>query len=146
MCNSNAIQGCSATELRNSYDNSIVYTDHVLSQLIKTLQQQSHYQTGFWYVSDHGESTGEHGLYLHGAPYAMAPTQQTHVPMLMWFSNDWQQQQASQLACLKAQKNSALSHDHLFPTLLSLLDIKTRVIDPKNDMLNQCPPLTQTRA
>lgn len=146
MCNSNAIQGCSATELRNSYDNSIVYTDHVLSQLIKTLQQQSHYQTGFWYVSDHGESTGEHGLYLHGAPYAMAPTQQTHVPMLMWFSNDWQQQQASQLACLKAQKNSALSHDHLFPTLLSLLDIKTRVIDPKNDMLDQCPPLTQTRA
>ncbi len=73
-CNSNAIQGCTADALRNTYDNSIVYTDHVLSQLIQTLAQQKHYQTSFWYLSDHGESTGEHGLYLHGAPYFMAPT------------------------------------------------------------------------
>lgn len=143
MCNSNAIQGCSATELRNSYDNSIIYTDHVLSQLIKTLQQQKHYQTGFWYVSDHGESTGEHGLYLHGAPYTVAPTQQTHVPMLMWFSDAWQQQNVSQVACLKSQVNHSLSHDYLFPTLLSLLNIKTQVSDPENDMLHLCLPHPQ---
>ena len=41
MCNSNAIQGCSTTELHNSYDNSIVYTDHVLSQIIQTLKQNT---------------------------------------------------------------------------------------------------------
>lgn len=144
MCNSNAIQGCSANALTNTYDNSIVYTDHVLSQLIQTLQQQKHYQTGFWYVSDHGESTGEHGLYLHGAPYSMAPSQQTHVPMLMWFSEAWQQQQPAQVSCLKAQTARTLSHDNLFPSLLSLLDIKSQVIDPKNDMLNQCASSTST--
>jgi hypothetical protein len=44
----------------------------VLSQLIGVLKQNSNFETGFWYLSDHGESTGEHGLYLHGSPYATA--------------------------------------------------------------------------
>ncbi|ENX27992.1 MULTISPECIES: phosphoethanolamine transferase [Acinetobacter] len=145
-CNSNAIQGCSTEELKNSYDNSIVYTDHVLAQIIETLKQQTQYQTGFWYLSDHGESTGEHGLYLHGAPYSMAPTQQTHVPMLMWFSDAWKQQNIQQISCLKGQTNQARSQDHLFPSLLSLLDIKTQVIEAKNDMLAQCSPLLKNRA
>ena len=145
-CNSNAIQGCSTEELKNSYDNSIVYTDHVLAQIVETLKQQTQYQTGFWYLSDHGESTGEHGLYLHGAPYSMAPTQQTHVPMLMWFSDAWKQQNIQQISCLKGQTNQARSQDHLFPSLLSLLDIKTQVIEAKNDMLAQCSPLLKNRA
>ncbi len=137
-CNTNAIQGCSTEELKNSYDNSIVYTDHVLAQIIETLKQQTQYQTGFWYLSDHGESTGEHGLYLHGAPYSMAPTQQTHIPMLMWFSEAWQLNNTEQLTCLSTQSDQILSHDNLFPSLLSLLDIKTQVIESKNDMLKNC--------
>lgn len=145
-CNSNAIQGCSTEELKNSYDNSIVYTDHVLAQIIETLKQQTQYQTGFWYLSDHGESTGEHGLYLHGAPYSMAPTQQTHVPMLMWFSDAWKQQNTQQVSCLKGQTEQARSQDHLFPSLLSLLDIKTQVTEDKNDMLAQCSPSLKNRA
>ncbi|MEB6679530.1 phosphoethanolamine transferase [Acinetobacter lwoffii] len=145
-CNSNAIQGCSTEELKNSYDNSIVYTDHVLAQIVETLKQQTQYQTGFWYLSDHGESTGEHGLYLHGAPYSMAPTQQTHVPMLMWFSDAWKQQNTQQVSCLKGQTNQARSQDHLFPSLLSLLDIKTQVTEAKNDMLAQCSPSLKNRA
>lgn len=145
-CNSNAIQGCSTEELKNSYDNSIVYTDHVLAQIVETLKQQTQYQTGFWYLSDHGESTGEHGLYLHGAPYSMAPTQQTHVPMLMWFSDAWKQQNTHQVSCLKGQTSQARSQDHLFPSLLSLLDIKTQVIEAKNDMLAQCSPSLKNRA
>lgn len=145
-CNSNAIQGCSTEELKNSYDNSIVYTDHVLAQIVETLKQQTQYQTGFWYLSDHGESTGEHGLYLHGAPYSMAPTQQTHVPMLMWFSDAWKQQNTHQVRCLKGQTGQARSHDHLFPSLLSLLDIKTQVTEAKNDMLAQCSPSLKNRA
>jgi len=145
-CKTNAIQGCSTEELKNSYDNSIVYTDHVLAQIIETLKQQTQYQTGFWYLSDHGESTGEHGLYLHGAPYSMAPTQQTHVPMLMWFSDAWKQQNTHQVSCLKGQTGQARSHDHLFPSLLSLLDIKTQVTEAKNDMLAQCSPSLKNRA
>ena len=143
MCETNAIQACTSEQLKNSYDNSIVYTDHVLSQLIGVLKQNSNFETGFWYLSDHGESTGEHGLYLHGSPYAIAPSQQTHVPMLMWFSETWQKQNPQQIACLGQQKSQELSQDHLFPSLLSLLGVKSTVIDSKNNMLEHC---TATKA
>ncbi|CAM4117186.1 phosphoethanolamine transferase [Acinetobacter pragensis] len=139
-CDTNAIQGCSTESLINSYDNSIIYTDHVLSSIIHELQGVKKYQTGFWYLSDHGESTGEHGMYLHGAPYAIAPEQQTHVPMLMWFSAEWKAKNQQQMTCLSAQKSKELSQDNLFPSLLSLLDIQTQVIDEKNDMLQNCAP------
>lgn len=139
-CDTNAIQGCSPQELINSYDNSIVYTDYVLSQIIGTLNGNQKYQTGFWYLSDHGESTGEHGMYLHGAPYAIAPTQQTHVPMIMWFSPAWKAANATQIACLSAQKSKELSQDNLFPSLLSMLDVNTKVKDQNNDMLHSCAP------
>ena len=110
----------------------------MLSSLIQQLKANSKFQTGFWYLSDHGESTGESGMYLHGAPYAIAPTQQTHIPMLMWFSAEWSKQNSAQMTCLAQQKSKELSQDNLFPSLLSLLDVKTQVIDEKNNMLQQC--------
>ncbi|OTG69980.1 lipid A phosphoethanolamine transferase [Acinetobacter sp. ANC 4169] len=137
-CNTNAIQGCSSTELLNSYDNSIVYTDHVLSSIIQVLKDNASYQSGFWYLSDHGESTGESGMYLHGAPYAIAPTQQTHIPMLMWFSAEWRQQNSAQIACLAQQKSQELSQDNLFPSLLGLLDVQSQTMDEQYNMLQQC--------
>ncbi|MCH7390482.1 phosphoethanolamine transferase [Acinetobacter dispersus] len=138
-CDTNAIQGCTQEALLNSYDNTLLYTDYVLDSLIETLKNTTKYQTGLWYLSDHGESTGESGMYLHGAPYAIAPTQQTHVPMVMWFSQAWQQQAAKQVKCLAQQNKSKLSQDNLFPTMLSLLNIKTSVINAKDDMLATCP-------
>lgn len=138
FCATNAIQACSKQELVNVYDNSIVYTDHVLAQLINVLAQRSDFQTAFWYLSDHGESTGEHGLYLHGAPYMFAPTQQTHIPMLMWFSQSWQQAQPQQKDCLAQQKNRQLSQDNLFSTLLSLMDVRSQTQHKELDLLQQC--------
>ncbi|WDZ51797.1 phosphoethanolamine--lipid A transferase [Acinetobacter vivianii] len=137
-CDTNAIQGCSRDALLNSYDNTLLYTDEVLDQLIETLKDRTQYQTALWYLSDHGESTGESGMYLHGAPYAIAPSQQTHIPMLMWFSKAWQQRAAKQMECLAQQSQNKLSQDNFFPTMLSLLDIQTKVIDSKIDMLTSC--------
>lgn len=138
-CDTNAIQGCSREALLNSYDNTLLYTDYVLDTLIETLKNTTKYQSALWYLSDHGESTGESGMYLHGAPYAIAPTQQTHIPMLMWFSTVWQHQAKQQIKCLAQQGRQELSQDNLFPTMLSLLDVKSKVIDPNNDMLAACP-------
>ena len=137
-CDTNAIQGCSREALLNTYDNTLLYTDYVLDSLIETLKNTTKYQTALWYLSDHGESTGESGMYLHGAPYAIAPTQQTHIPMLMWFSTAWQHQAKQQVKCLAQQGRQELSQDNLFPTMLSLLDVKSKVIDPNNDMLAAC--------
>jgi lipid A ethanolaminephosphotransferase len=138
-CDTNAIQGCPRAALINTYDNSIAYTDHILASLIDQLQgQSSRYQSMMWYVSDHGESTGEHGLYLHGAPYLFAPSQQTHVPMLTWLSAQFQASHPKLLGCLNAEKDQTTSQDNLFHTLLGLLSVESQVKDPALDLSAGC--------
>ncbi|MFO1374444.1 MAG: phosphoethanolamine--lipid A transferase [Agitococcus sp.] len=135
VCNTNAIQGCSTQAVVNTYDNTILYTDYILSSIIDELKSyQDRYQIVFWYVSDHGESTGEHGLYLHGTPYFLAPNQQTHVPMLTWLSTDFRQNQPTKNQCLQRQQHQAVSHDNIFHTMLGLMSIKTAVYQQDLDM------------
>ena len=83
-------------------------------------------------MSDHGESLGENNLYLHGLPYAVAPIEQTHVPMLLWARAPLQP------ACLQAQRDAALTHDHLFHTVLGLLGIRASEYKPALDALAVC--------
>lgn len=138
-CNSNALQDCPTQQLVNAYDNSLRYTDHFLTQTIHWLQTQAPDQpTALMYVSDHGESLGEKGLYLHGMPYALAPQEQTHVPMLMWFSKAMQQERGLQMSCAQAQANKPWSHDNLFHTVLDLSGVQTRVAQAKLDILSAC--------
>jgi lipid A ethanolaminephosphotransferase len=87
-CTTAELRECTRPEIVNAYDNAILYTDHVLSRVVQTLEAAGPRIDGaMLYVSDHGESLGENGLYLHGIPYAIAPEQQTHVPMLVWLSS-----------------------------------------------------------
>ena len=136
-CASNTLQNCDPAALRNSYDNTIRYTDHFLAQTVAWLQQQ-HQPSALLYVSDHGESLGENGLYLHGMPYAMAPSEQTHVPMLTWLSPAWQQQRHLPVACLRQQAGQPLSHDHLFHSVLGLMGVRTQVHQTALDMFSAC--------
>lgn len=137
-CDNSNIQGCTTQQLINSYDNSIVYTDHVLSGLIDSIKSVPKFSTALWYLSDHGESTGENGLYLHGAPYAIAPSQQTHIPMLIWFSHTWKNNHPNDEKCLNRAKNQSISQDNLFPTLLHLLGVQTKTIDGSLDLFTPC--------
>jgi lipid A ethanolaminephosphotransferase len=118
-CTTNVLQQCPHEQLLNAYDNSIAYTDHVLAQTIGWLRQQAGYDATLLYVSDHGESLGENNLYLHGLPYAVAPLEQKHVPMILWQSP----QAGAQAACLAGRRDVPLSHDNLFHTTLGLLGI-----------------------
>lgn len=128
VCNTNAIQGCSQEALINTYDNTILYTDYILAQTINTLiNDAKDYQSALWYVSDHGESTGERGLYLHGTPYMFAPSQQTHIPMFTWLSPNFAFTHAQATQCLKQKQSAPVSHDNLFHTMLGLLWVSTSV-------------------
>jgi lipid A ethanolaminephosphotransferase len=90
------------------------------------------------YVSDHGESLGESGLFLHGMPYAIAPAVQTQVPMVMWLSAGTAVSIGVDVACLRQQANKALTHDHLFHTVLGLLDVRTALYEPRWDFSAEC--------
>ncbi len=137
-CTSNVLAECNPQALVNTYDNTLVYTDHLLASTIAWLKQQQR-PTALLYVSDHGESLGENGLYLHGMPYSLAPKEQTHVPMLTWLSSSWQAAWPRQAPCMKAKTQQALSHDHLFHSVLGLMGVSTQVYQPALDITAGCP-------
>lgn len=88
VCNSVELAHCSDEELFNAYDNTIVYTDYFLHQLISMLEEMPEYKAAMLYVSDHGESLGENNLYMHGVPMAVAPKEQYEIPFIVWTSNN----------------------------------------------------------
>jgi len=131
-CQSNAPQECSNDELSNAYDNTILYTDYILSQLITYLKQNNdQYDSFMMYASDHGESLGENGLYLHGLPYFLAPDSQTHIPMLVWFSDAFKQSRETAI-----EEDVPYSHDNISHTLLGLFDVKSSVYKPQLDLFS----------
>ena len=137
-CRTAEFKKCTPEEITNSYDNTIVYTDEILTQIIKRLEAQDHLTTSMLYVSDHGESLGENGLFLHGAPYFLAPETQTKVPMILWMSQEFQDNFGIRQDCLEAQKDDTLSHDNLFHSLLGMLDIQTSERKPELDIFAKC--------
>lgn len=138
-CRSNELQRCTAQEVVNAYDNSILYTDHVLAKQIDLLQANaSRFDSVLLYASDHGESLGEQGIYLHGMPYAFAPRVQKEVPMLFWASRGYAERTGLSLSCLKGHSHDAISHDNLYHTVLGALSVRNAVYEPGLDLLAQC--------
>ncbi|WP_204476620.1 phosphoethanolamine transferase [Aeromonas veronii] len=139
-CPRSDIENCSNEELVNTYDNTIRYTDKVVGLLIDKLRSlESQYDVGLVYLSDHGESLGAMGLYLHGTPYKFAPDDQTRVPLLTWFSPQLQADRQLDMGCLAAEARSQrFSHDNLFHSMLGIMDVQTSVYDNKLDLFKPC--------
>ena len=140
-CRSIVLSDCSTEEIVNAYDNSLVYTDHVLASLVRWLDERAKTApTGLLYVSDHGESLGENSLYLHGMPYAIAPRVQTHVPLITWWSERFQNVRGIRQSCLKQDIDKPLSHDHLYHSVLGLMWVQASSYRPELDMFRRCDP------
>lgn len=137
-CETGELQKCSREAIVNTYDNALLYTDHVLANTIQFLKQQSRFDSAMLYVSDHGESLGENGLYLHGVPYAIAPDEQTKVPMVWWLSAGFASSFGLDRHCLAAQTAKPWRHDELFHSVLGLLQVQTSVYEPELDISAAC--------
>ncbi len=131
-CAQDDVQSCPRETIVNAYDNTMLYTDHVLAKLIGILDRhRDKVDPTMVYMSDHGESLGENGIYLHGLPYAVAPEEQTHVPGVLWSpSHD--------LSCMETRRHKTWSHDNLFPTLLGLFTVRTAEYHEGDDILAGC--------
>ncbi|WP_233006971.1 phosphoethanolamine transferase [Rheinheimera faecalis] len=137
-CTNKQLQLCQQAEIINAYDNSIVATDELLSRIIRTLQDEQGYQTAMLYLSDHGESLGEKGVYLHGLPYWMAPDAQTKVPMLWWMSDAYASAQQLKAECMAQRTTQKLSHDNLFHSLLGIFQISSKIHQQNLDLFRPC--------
>ncbi|HEC1704950.1 TPA: phosphoethanolamine--lipid A transferase [Campylobacter coli] len=130
-CDTNELSKCDSEALINTYDNTLLYTDYLLSEIIKLLKEKKDYESSLLYLSDHGESLGENGIYLHGMPYAIAPRHQTHIPVIFWSSDE------NLMTTAQNHKSLNLSQDNLFSTLLGYFNVQTAVYEPSYDLLNQ---------
>jgi lipid A ethanolaminephosphotransferase len=138
-CRSNELQRCSHEEIVNAYDNTIAYTDYLLSRQIGLLQQHAgRLDSVLLYASDHGESLGEQGIYLHGMPYAFAPRVQKEVPMLFWASSGYLERTGLSMSCMRAHAHDAVGHDNVYHTVLGAMAVRDAVYDPAMDLLAPC--------
>ncbi|GMO61930.1 MAG: phosphoethanolamine--lipid A transferase [Rickettsiales bacterium] len=126
-CDTAELQNCPRENIVNAYDNTILYTDYFINNVIEILKKQKE-QIALLYVSDHGESLGENGVYLHGMPYKIAPDQQKQVPMIFWSNY-------IDLKPLKKKQNSKLSHDNIFHTILKIGGVESKAYNKKLDLL-----------
>jgi lipid A ethanolaminephosphotransferase len=133
-CRSNDLSQCSRDEIGNAYDNAILYTDYFLAKTIALLVNNSRqFEAALFYIGDHGESLGEHGVYLHGMPKFMAPDAQIHVPAVMWFGSSFDD---VDVPALRKKRDQRFTHANIFHTVLGLLEIETSIYRPELDVLN----------
>ncbi|MDM4765962.1 phosphoethanolamine--lipid A transferase [Pelomonas sp. SE-A7] len=138
-CKSNALQQCEREQVVNAYDNSIAYADWILANSIEWLKTQSdRFDTAMLYISDHGESLGENKLYLHGLPYAMAPREQKHVPLILWLPEASSRALKLRSNCLAGKLDEPLSHDQLFHSVLGYSGVQTQVYRRDWDLFAAC--------
>jgi len=141
VCDTPDLSKCSTEAIVAAYDNTILYTDHVLGSTIDLLRKiavEERIDTAFMYFSDHGESLGEKNMYLHGAPYFMAPAEQTRVPMMLWMSDGFQSRFGIDARCVAARSDAPLSHDNVFHSVLGMLDVSTAIYNPGADIFHAC--------
>lgn len=119
VCKSVELAKCSQTELMNAYDNTIVYTDYLLSKVIDDLKQLKDYKSTMLFVSDHGESLGEKNLYMHGLPMSIAPKEQYEIPFIVWVSDNSKQ----------VKPLTEVTQNYVFHSVLNFLNIGSPIYD-----------------
>ena len=141
VCDTPDLSKCPTEAIVAAYDNTILYTDFVLGRTIDLLRKaaaEDQVDTAFLYFSDHGESLGEKNMYLHGAPWFMAPAEQTHVPMMLWMSDGFRARAGIDARCVAARSGEALSHDNVFHSVLGMLNVSTAIYNPGLDIFHAC--------
>lgn len=141
VCETNQLEQCSREAIVAGYDNTILYTDHVINQAIEVLKAigaSDGVNGAMMYFSDHGESLGEHNLYLHGAPYMFAPAEQKQVPFMLWMSDGFAERFRIDRPCLAVRTAQEISHDNVFHSVLGMLSVSTAVYNPRLDLFAPC--------
>lgn len=107
--------------INNSYDNSILYTDWFLSEVIATLKTSGQVSS-MMYVSDHGQTLydGTCNLAFHGHNTQY----EFHVPALVWYSDAYQAKFPAKVKQLKLNRDALLSTENMFHSLLDLSSIR----------------------
>ncbi len=117
-CRTVEMANANYAELINAYDNTILYTDHLVHSVIDMLREMKDRRSCVIFISDHGESLGEGGLYMHGVPMNMAPDEQLDIPFIVWTSDN-----------TKVKDIPLAGHHNIYHSVLKFLGIETEFYD-----------------
>ena len=134
VCESVELQKCTHESLLNAYDNTILYNDYFLNEVIRLLSNMGDTPTLMMYMSDHGESLGEYGLYLHGTPFSIAPDVQKDVPFIVWMSPAFIAQRGISVARMAEQEHH--SQLNVFHSVLGAFGVRSDVYDSRLDIFS----------
>lgn len=109
------------TMLINAYDNSILYTDYILSSIIEQIDRPNTV-SAFMFVSDHGEDIGKGGA-GHGGN-CTPKVEEYHVPFIFWWSDSYKDLYADKVTNALSRKQAKLNGDNIYYTLCDLADIQ----------------------
>jgi lipid A ethanolaminephosphotransferase len=142
VCRTVDQQKCSHEELVSAYDNTILYTDFLLDKVIAMLKSLDNTASVMMYMSDHGESLGENGLYLHGIPYSIAPAVQKNIPFLVWMSDEFARRR--NLPNPLPVERQAYSQDDVFHSVMGAFGMTSEVYKKDKDIFH--PATAQQRS
>jgi len=134
VCDTVQVSSCSQEALDNAYDNTIRYTDNLIADLIAQLDALSDVNAALIYVSDHGQSLGENGFYLHGAPTAIAPKAQREVQFFVWISEGFAQ--ARDLTPQSILRQETHPHDSPFHSIMGAFGLRSEIYKPEFDIFS----------
>jgi lipid A ethanolaminephosphotransferase len=134
-CETVDLQKCTHDELVNAYDNTIVYTDYFVHQVITLLKSLDKTSSVMIYLSDHGESLGEYNIYLHGTPYSIAPDVQKQIPFIVWMSDMFKERH--KLTNQDLAKDSPHSQDNIFSSVMGAFGMRSEFYNKKLDIFHK---------
>ena len=122
--------------LVNAYDNSILYTDYVLSEIINYLSSLGNTSSALLYCADHGEDLidDERERFLHASPTTTA--YQLHVASLAWFSERYREHFPAKVAAAEANATAPATTHALFHTMADMASIEGRCLTTKVSLVS----------
>ena len=122
----------SKEKLINTYDNSILYTDYIITSAIEQLKDKNAIVI---YSSDHGELMGEYGKFGHG--HEKIEEFQQDVPLIIWASDRFKKENPGVFESIRKKSGQWKHHNNIFHTILSIAGIKSDCIDEKLNLCNK---------
>ena len=123
IIDSKIISSNSFEQIRNSYDNSIIFSDYFWNQVINRLRNRN---AVLIYLSDHGECMGEDGHFIHGS----VDNEPQHLPgCFIWYSDEYSRRYSQKVKALRSNKDKRYKSYFLFHSILDAADIKSGYIN-----------------
>ena len=124
-CRTVEMSGTKSSELTNAYDNTVLYTDYLVHSVIEMLRNEfPDRRSCVIFISDHGESLGEGGNYMHGIPKKMAPSEQLEIPFLVWTSDN----------SLKIKDIPLAGHYNIYHSVMKFLGMESTIYDESKNI------------